>query len=157
MQIRKAVAADAPAACRLVRRSIIELCAADHRGDQAVLQRWLNNKTPDIVASWIARPDSTVLLGVAQEAILGVGSVTDAGEIVLNYVSPDARFRGVSKAMLAALEARAIQLANQQTTLHSTATALRLYLACGYAADGPGEHRFGSAAGYPMTKRLPVR
>lgn len=119
MQIRNDVAADAPAASRVLRRSITELCAADHHGDQAVLQRWLSNKTPNIVAGWIARLDSTVLLAVEPEAmllavepeaILGVGAVTDAGEIVLNYVSPDARFRGVSKVMLAALEARAIQL-----------------------------------------------
>lgn len=36
--------------------------------------------------------------------ILGVGAVTDKGEITLNYVSPDARFRGVSRALLGALE-----------------------------------------------------
>jgi stringent starvation protein B len=33
------------------------------------------------------------------EAILGVAAVTASGEVILNYVSPDARFRGISKAL----------------------------------------------------------
>jgi hypothetical protein len=52
------------------------------------------NKTPEIVGSWIIKPDNSVLLAVDDDSILAVGSVTDAGEITLNYVSPDARFRG---------------------------------------------------------------
>jgi GNAT superfamily N-acetyltransferase len=53
-----------------------------------------------------------LLVAVERYTILAVGSVTDAGEITLNYVSPDARFRGVSRALLGALEARAIQRGN---------------------------------------------
>jgi hypothetical protein len=37
-------------------------------------------------------------------AIAAVGAVTDGGEILLNYVSPAARFHGASSALLAALE-----------------------------------------------------
>jgi hypothetical protein len=47
MEIRDAVAEDAPAACQVIRRSIVELCVADHRNDPEVLARWLSNKTPD--------------------------------------------------------------------------------------------------------------
>jgi len=50
MEIRDAVAEDAPAACQVVRRSISELCIADHRSDPTILMRWLSNKTPEIVA-----------------------------------------------------------------------------------------------------------
>jgi hypothetical protein len=56
MEIRDAVAEDAPAACQVLRRSISELCVADHGNDPAILAKWLLNKTPDIVASWIALP-----------------------------------------------------------------------------------------------------
>jgi GNAT superfamily N-acetyltransferase len=52
-----------------------------------------------------------------------VGSVPDAGHIALNYVSPDARFRGVSRALLGALEARAMERGSARCTLNSTETA----------------------------------
>jgi hypothetical protein len=99
--------------------------------------RWLSNKTPEIVASWIAHPKASVLVAVERGTILAVGSVTNAGEITLNYVSPDARFRGVSRALLGALEARAIQRGNVRCTLTSTETARRFYHANGYVEDGP--------------------
>ena len=51
------------------------------------------NKTLEIVGSWIIKPGNSVLVAFADESIVGVGAVTDAGEITLNYVSPDARFR----------------------------------------------------------------
>ena len=55
MEIRDAVAEDAHAACRVLRRSIAELCHADHRNDPAILSRWLGNKTPEFFMSWISR------------------------------------------------------------------------------------------------------
>ena len=64
IEIRIAVAADAPTACEVLRRSITELCVADHSHDPEILGRWLANKTPEIVASWIARPDNSVLVAV---------------------------------------------------------------------------------------------
>jgi hypothetical protein len=51
MRIRNAVPEDAAAACEVMRRSIAELCVADHRNDPAILERWLANKTPDIFKS----------------------------------------------------------------------------------------------------------
>ena len=94
VEIRDALPEDASAACEVIRRSISELCGADHLNDALVLGRWLANKTPEIVASWISRPGNSVLVAVENGTILAVGSVTDAGQINLNYVSPDARFRG---------------------------------------------------------------
>jgi GNAT superfamily N-acetyltransferase len=95
-----------------------------------------------------------LLVAVERGAILAVGSVTDAGEITLNYVSPDARFRGVSRALLGALEARAIQRGNLRCTLTSTETARRFYCANGYIEDGPVPGKFGTCASYPMSKPL---
>ncbi len=117
MEIRDAVPADAQAACEVLRRSIVELCVADHRNDPAILERWLANKTPEIVASWIAQPGSSLLVAVEEKTILAVGAVSDTGEISLNYVSPDARFRGVSRAILRALETRAVA---RQRALHAS-------------------------------------
>jgi GNAT superfamily N-acetyltransferase len=153
MEIRDAVAGDAPAACDVMRRSIAELCVADHRNDPAILRRWLSNKTPAIFMSWI-RPGNSLLVAVEGDTILAVGSVTDAGEITLNYVSPDARFRGVSRAVLGALEARAVERGNVQCTLTSTETARRFYHANGYVEDGLPAGKFGMESGYPMSKLL---
>ncbi|HEV8679126.1 MAG TPA: GNAT family N-acetyltransferase [Stellaceae bacterium] len=154
LEVRDAVAADAAAACTVLRRSFAELCIADHHGDPAILAAWLANKTPEIVASWIARPDSSLLVAVEGDQILGVGGVTDTGEITLNYVSPDARFCGVSRALLAALEARAAAHGNDRCTLVSTETAFRFYRAAGYEQTGPPQHKFGTSASYPMAKSL---
>jgi hypothetical protein len=48
MEIRDAMTEteDAPAACDVLRRSISELCVADHGNDPTILARWLSNKTP---------------------------------------------------------------------------------------------------------------
>ena len=82
--------------------------------------------------------------------------MTDKGEITLNYVSPDARFRGVSKALLAALEARARELGNDVCTLASTETARRFYLAAGYVDQGAPTGKFGMSSGYPMARQISV-
>jgi GNAT superfamily N-acetyltransferase len=154
MKIREAVPQDAATACAVIKRSIVELCAADHRNDPAILGRWLDNKTPGQVASWIAKPGNSVLVAVEGDEILAVGAVTDQGEITLNYVSPEARFRGVSRAMLARLEARAIERGNGRCTLLSTETALRFYRAAGYVQEGPPHGKFGTTSSYPMSKSL---
>jgi GNAT superfamily N-acetyltransferase len=156
MKIRDAAPEDASAACETMRRSIAELCTADHRNDPTILERWLSNKTPEIFKSWI-RPGNSLLVAVENNNILAVGNVTDAGEITLNYVSPDARFRGVSMALLGALEKRAIERGNKRCTLTSTETARRFYLARGYSEDGPADGKFGTASGYPMSKHLALQ
>ena len=96
MEIRDAAPGDAPAGCTVLKRSIAELCDADHRNDLSILARWLGNKTVENFIAWIGQPDNSLLVAVEGSQILAVGSVTDAGTIGLNYVLPDARFRGVS-------------------------------------------------------------
>ena len=154
MEIRDALPEDAPAACEVIRRSISELCGADHLNDPLILGRWLANKTPEIVASWISRPGNSVLVAVENGTILAVGSVTDAGEINLNYVSPDARFRGASRALLIALETRARDRGSRRCTLFSTETARRFYRTAGYIEIGPAQHKLGTTSSYPMSKQL---
>lgn len=156
MQIRDATPEDADAACEVLRRSITELCAADHHNEPASLQAWLANKTPEIVAAWATQPGNSLLLAVAGNAVLAVGSVTDAGEITLNYVTPAARFCGVSRALLGALEARAAERGNRRCTLISTETAHRFYRSAGYVDQGAGAsvRKFGMDSGYPMSKQI---
>ncbi|WP_342804311.1 GNAT family N-acetyltransferase [Bradyrhizobium sp. CSA112] len=154
VRIRDAAPEDAVAACRVLRESISRLCVADHGNDPAILHAWLANKTPEMVAAWAIQPGNSLLLAVDGDAILAVGSVTDAGEITLNYVAPDARFRGVSRALLGALEARAVERGNVRCTLTSTETAHRFYRSAGYVDDGASTGKFGASSSYPMSKQM---
>ena len=131
--------------------------APDHGNDPTILSQWLKNKTPGNVTSWIARPDNSVLVAVEHGTILAVGAVTDSGEVTLNYVSPDARFRGVSRALLSALENRAAERGNVRCTLTSTETARRFYQANGYVEDGRLDAKFGTSASYAMSKLLATK
>ena len=152
--IRDATPEDAGAACHVLRESISRLCIADHGNDPAILNAWLANKTPEIVAACAVQKGNSLLLAVEGDAVRGVGSVTDAGEITLNYVAPVARFRGVSRALLSALEARAAERVNSRCTLTSTETAHRFYQSAGYVDDGVPTGKFGTNAGYPMSRRI---
>jgi GNAT superfamily N-acetyltransferase len=105
------------------------------------------------VAAWVVQKGNSLLLAVEGDAVIGVGSVTDAGEITLNYVAPAARFRGVSRALLSALEARAVARGNTRCTLTSTGTAHRFYQSAGYLDDGVPTGKFGTSSGYPMSKQ----
>jgi N-acetylglutamate synthase-like GNAT family acetyltransferase len=59
--------------------------------------------------------------------------VDQRGEILLNYVRPDARFSGISKAILRALEDFARGKRIQRCFLQSTKTAKTFYESCGYS------------------------
>ncbi len=153
MQIRKAALEDAPAACAVLRRSIAELCQADHRDDPVAIDRWLANKTPENVSAWIADPYNHVYVAMENGIVIGVGAVTNSGVIMLNYVSPDARFKGVSKAMLVQLEQTAVECGNRQCTLSSTLTARGFYLSQGYQVQSAAPEA-SWPSGIPMTKKL---
>ena len=152
MQVRQATIEDAEEACRVIRRSITELCHADHHGDAPTLTVWLANKTADNMRRWIGQHHAFV--ATEGDPIVGVGVIKGLGEIILNYVAPEARFRGVSKALVSQLEARASALGVATITLQSSATALEFYLAAGYRADGPPTKGFGKTFCHPMVKRL---
>jgi GNAT superfamily N-acetyltransferase len=152
MHIRQACEQDADAACTVLRRSISELCALDHKGDAATLDAWLANKTPANVRAWIN--NTHMLVAVDGSTILGVASMSASGDVLLNYVSPDARFRGVSKALVGALESRAASLGIPRLTLRSTATARSFYRAVGFTDCGPPAKGFGITTGQPMQKPL---
>lgn len=132
MNIRIADEDDAEGACSVLRRSIEELCVADHQDDAETIQGWFANKTAANVRLWICTPGRRLVIAEENGEILGVGAGTAAGEVTLNYVSPDARFRGVSKAILAALETYFREQGNTRSTLISTRTAHQFYRAAGY-------------------------
>ena len=151
MLVRPAEMSDAFKACAVLRRSICELCFEDHEGDRATLEQWLANKTADNVRAWIEAPEQILVVAERGGEIVGVGAATVRGEVLLNYVSPDARFEGVSTAMMQHLESYVASLGNKKSFLSSTQTAHRFYLAIGYENSGDPELWAGKSA-QPMVK-----
>jgi GNAT superfamily N-acetyltransferase len=152
MQIRATHSDNADSACAIVRRSITELCHQDHRGDPATIAAWLANKTAENMCRWIDQ--GHVFVATEETVILGVGAIANSGEITLNYVSPAARFQGISKAILARLEKQAAELGVKSIVLQSTATAHRFYLSAGYTDNGRPVGGFGMTTCHPMIKQL---
>ena len=152
--VRNSVPADSVVVCDLVRRSITELCVGDHHSDEPTIAAWLSNKTKANFAAWISSPRHVAITAELTGVIAGFALLNSIGTIALLYVAPEARFRGVSKAMLAALEDRALASGIRELKLESTATALAFYERCGYVPAGARVQGFGVTLAHPLTKRL---
>ena len=151
--IRPAQNDDVAAATNLVRRSIAELCLADHHNMAPIIEGMLINKTQDNMQAWIATPGSYFFVAEVGPIMAGVGALTGDGEITLLYVAPDFRFQGVSKSLLVTLENKARELGLPACALVSTDTAQRFFSLRGYAAYDKDEDDFGMDA-TSMTKTL---
>lgn len=143
MEIRVARPEDAASACGVLRRSISECCADDHRNDAAILSAWLGNKTPETVESWFLSASNYSLVAVSDSEVVGVAMLTRAGKIVLFYVSPDVRFSGVGKALLQGLEAQAREWGLRAIQVDSTITAQAFYLRNEFIAGAEKTACFG--------------
>ena len=154
MEIRAARQDDVAEICIVLRRSIIELCVADHNNDPLILDPWLANKTPENLQTWIARAGQTYRVAVIDDQIAGVGAVSATEGVLLNYVSPDFQYCGVSKALMAVLEDWLKEQGQDVCHLTSTVTARQFYETIGYLPDGePQTGRSGNPA-FPMKKLL---
>ena len=154
MEIRAAKQDDVAEICIVLRRSISELCVADHNNDPQILGPWLANKTLENLRVWIAREGQIYFVAVVDGQIAGVGAVSATEGVLLNYVSPDFQYRGVSKALMAVLEDWLKERGQVVCHLTSTATARLFYETIGYLPDGaPVTGRFGMLT-FPMRKSL---
>lgn len=158
MNIRPALPSEAEAAIDLVRRSITLLCIEDHQNDEMMLQGWLANKSTKNMRVWIETPGSFAVVAERDGNFVGVGVYTGAGDLLLLYVAPEARFSGVSSALLKHMEdsARALRL----PSLHVSASraARRFFLERGYLVqtqdDDIFESEFGPEDSNEMAKAL---
>jgi GNAT superfamily N-acetyltransferase len=153
LSIRRAQQHDVEACSEVLCASIRTLCVADHKGDAVLIARWVANKTPEQMGRWLANPRVTLFLAESDGAPAGVGCISENGEVLLNYVAPAHRFRGVSRAMLAHLENTLRGRGVRKATLTSTVTAHRFYQSAGWTDVGSPELTFG-ITGYPMEKEL---
>lgn len=152
--VRPASQADLPEMSRVLIASITELCDADHGQKPERLAAWTANKTPEGVAAMLANPQLRMLVAELDGRVAAVGAVIpDTGEVSLNYVDPAARFRGVSKALLSALEAELRGHGVVEAQLTSTMTARAFYHAAGWSEDAAPVACMGGE-GHRMRKRL---
>jgi GNAT superfamily N-acetyltransferase len=153
IRIRPAVAADIPAMSATLIASITELCAADHNNDPAAIAAWTANKTHAGVQQMLEKPTNALFVAERDGVVAAVGCVVNGNEIGLNYVHPAHRFRGVSRALLLAMEDEMRRAGTVEGRLNSSATAHRFYLDAGWTDAGPlYTGRFIDA--YRMVKRL---
>jgi GNAT superfamily N-acetyltransferase len=152
-EIRTAKPSDAVSACIVLRRTISECCTEDHRNDAAILSAWLSNKTPETVQSWIQCTSNHSLVAFNGDELVGIAIMTRQGKIVLCYVAPEARFTGVGKALLQALETRAREWGIGVLQVASTVTAKSFYSRNGYIDGGITRSAYGAEA-ISFSKRL---
>jgi GNAT superfamily N-acetyltransferase len=152
--VRRAGESDAVEAIEVVRRSISQLCVADHRNDEATLAAWLANKTPRDFLAWLANTDNFCIVAQSDSRLSGVGVLNRKGEILLFYLEPGAQRQGIGKKIHAALENQARQWGLASLHLESTALARPFYEALGYRPTGPAAARFGVMQTFPYAKQL---
>src|SRR5262245_56729946 len=150
MKIRPAHLSDIPRMIDVVCRSITELCTEHYFNDPEILARWLSNKTSANFERWITDGRYFVVVAELALGLMGVGLMRDDGEVQLNYVSPDSRFQGVSKALILAMEKHARALGLHEVRLQSTQIASRMYASLGYETLGELESRLGTRPGISM-------
>jgi GNAT superfamily N-acetyltransferase len=154
--VREARSQDAAGAIEVVRRSIEELCVADHRNDPETLGKWLANKTAQSFQSWLANPENFCVVAERQGRLSGVGLLHREGELMLVYLSPDTQRRGVGTLLYRALEQQALQWGLRRLHLDSTFMARSFYEALGFRSTGPAKKMFGVLQSYPYEKTLPA-
>lgn len=136
MEIRRATADDAEAGVDVLCRSIADLCSADHGDDPVAIASWTANKTVTDWRLWVERDDVALLVAVEGDRMLGVGLTAWDGRVLLNYVSPAARWRGVSDALLRRMEEALRDRGCAAAVLESSVTAGPFYHDRGYRPDG---------------------
>jgi len=136
ISVRRAAAADIPAMSVALTRSITELCALDHGNDPAAIAAWTANKTPDGVRRILENPDVQMFVAEHDGVVAAVGCVQGGNEIGLNYVHPGHRFRGVSRALLGAMEQAMRDAGVTEAKLKATQTAHAFYRANGWQDAG---------------------
>ena len=144
---------DPQSSCIAVRRSIVECCREDHRGNPKVLAAWLKNKTPAQFSNWFNDENRYAAVAERTGEVVGVSLASCSGEIQLLYLVPESLHQGVGKALLFAMEAWIEARGIDQIYLSSTQTGKRFYLRNGYELTGESAEHFGVTS-TAMIKRL---
>jgi len=141
-------------ACKVLRRSISEVCAADYNNDAAILDEWLSNKTVENVASWIASSKTHAVVALDHNHVVGIGMASVAGEILLLYVLPEHMRKGVGKLLLQTIEDTLSCSGVTYSITVSSITAKAFYERNGYIKNAEPIYVGGIQGDFPMKKKL---
>lgn len=132
--------------------SITQLCEPDHHNDPVRLEPWLANKSPEGLRTMLLAGIRTLFVAEVDGVVAAVGGIS-GDSVVLNYVAPQYRFMGISRALMGALEASLEAQGHRTIRLMSSATAHRFYLELGWQdLSQPGIDY--THTGRPMSKTL---
>jgi GNAT superfamily N-acetyltransferase len=153
INLRPAIEHDAPAASKVLCRSIAECCTEDYRNDPKLIAAWVQNKTPETLRGWIVDESHFSVVAVKGREAVGFAMSSRSGEVLLCYLILEVRFTGTGRAMLAAIEHQASSTGIQSLYLNSTLSAHSFYSRNGFEKSGPTVLSFGMES-IPMTKPL---
>ncbi|MCH9672629.1 MAG: GNAT family N-acetyltransferase [Gammaproteobacteria bacterium] len=156
-RIRDAMAADATAACSILRRSIAEICASHYQEAPQVIAAWLENKTEDNVRSWLTAADSMGWIAELDRQPVGFSMLSQRGEILLLYLVPEALGRGLGHRLLQTMENTARELKLPCIKLHATRGARTFYARHEYQPVDIERFNLGEGLEFEMTKQLGVQ
>lgn len=151
--LRQAALSDSEAIADVLRRSIAEVCYSDHKGDEVILQQWLANKTPDNVTNWLSSPSTAAWVAELNHRVVGVGMLSQSGEVLLCYVSPEVIGMGMGYQLLQRMLQSANDWGLDRVYLESTATARPFYLRNGFEPAGEPVMAGGMWV-YPMQRKV---
>lgn len=155
INLRQSKPADAEQIANVIRQSVEQLCIADHQGEQAVLNSWLENKTPETITAWVNAKDSYCVSALDDSAtVVGFGMLSQTGEVKLLYVSPEQKGTGVGQALLQNMEGQAVDWHLTEISLDSTKAAKTFYERQGYSYRGACGERSDGLSCLSMLKRI---
>lgn len=155
IEVRRSVPEDVPALCDVCVRSIRARCVSDYTPEQ--LDYLLSEKTPEVFADWMARPESRFFTGLVNGEIAGLAMFHDSGWIGLLYTAPETAGLGLGSRLLAAAESEARAMGLRVLNTKSTLTAWRFYESQGYINMGMSDDGRTEAfvmPAYWLAKRL---
>jgi GNAT superfamily N-acetyltransferase len=152
--VRPAEPKDADATVDVLRRSVTELCSADHQNDATALAEWLANKTTRNFLAWLANKNNLCVVAEDGDGLLGMGMLGRNGKINLLYLRPGVQRRGIGKAIYLAMEQQAQTWGLQKLTTESTTAACAFYERMGFVRAGDAVRGLGLALSQPYEKAL---
>lgn len=144
--VRIATEADVESIRTAHRRSILEIAAKDYPPE--IVAEWGSDNSPEAILQHkeaIRSGEEVVWVAEIEGKVEGFSALIPANnEVRAVYVTKRGSKRGLGKALLAALEARAKELGLNTLTLQSSITAKGFYESNGYLNLGEGAHRMRS-------------
>lgn len=148
MHIREAGRADRDLVARMrlrflaEHRSVDELSAAFVAATDAFVAESMQAAT---LLSWLADDDGGTCIGVVSMVLQRVPPHPDQpqtweGYVVNMYVEPEHRQQGVGRALLVALQAKAVELELRRLYLHATDAGRPMYEQAGFTPDARWMH-----------------